>query len=222
MDETIGGDPTDPGNVSRWDHVRLNLPASNNYDPSLPWVSKVRLDGKVAADRVIFVDDVRTSGNSEQECWDACRKVGQKCSFLGIQDASRKCRKVSQEPGAWAGSVVWVSENEVYVLVSDEKWDKTQRLIGELQNMLEADPERMDRQRLEEVRGFLIYVSRTYRGMGPYLNGLHLTIDGWRPNRGEGGWRNRRYVRPDWTQGTKYEATQEATYRGPKHVKAVP
>ena len=38
-EEVIRGDPKDPANVFRWDYVRLNLPGSPNYDPSLPWVS---------------------------------------------------------------------------------------------------------------------------------------------------------------------------------------
>jgi hypothetical protein len=55
--------------------------------------------------------------------------------------------------------------------------------------MLEDDPTRLSRKRLEQIRGFLIYVTRTYPCMVPYLIGLHLTIDGWRGNRDEGGWR---------------------------------
>ncbi len=29
------------------------------------------------------------------------------------------------------------------------------------------------------MEGFLLYVTRTYRQLSPYLKGLHLTIDGW-------------------------------------------
>ena len=36
---------------------------------------------------------------------------------------------------------------------------------------------------LEGIRGFLIYVARTFKWMTPYLKGLHLTIDGWREGR---------------------------------------
>jgi hypothetical protein len=41
----------------------------------------------------------------------------------------------------------------------------------------------------EKCRGFLVYVSRTYRAMVPYLKGLHLTLDFWRADRDEDGWR---------------------------------
>jgi hypothetical protein len=51
-------DRRDSNNAFRWDKVRLNLPDSSGYDPSLPWLSKIRVnDGKVAADLFIYVVD---------------------------------------------------------------------------------------------------------------------------------------------------------------------
>ena len=43
LDEQIGGNRFDVNNVFWWDIIRLNLPGSPDYTPSLPWVSKVRL-----------------------------------------------------------------------------------------------------------------------------------------------------------------------------------
>ena len=40
--------------------------------------------------------------------------------------------------------------------------------------------ERVYHKILECIRGFLIYVARTFKWMTPYLKGLHLTIDVWR------------------------------------------
>jgi hypothetical protein len=189
-DEMIGGDQHDPTNVFRWDRVRLNLPGQSDFDPKLPWVSKVRdADGKIAADRVIFVDDARTIGNTKSECWATTRRVGSLLSYLGLQDASRKRRKVSRNPGAWAGSVVWTSEDEVTLLVSEDKWTKTKNHVAELRAMVDDNPKALPRDRLESIRGFLICVGRTYRGIAPCLNGLHLTIDGWREGRAKGGWK---------------------------------
>jgi hypothetical protein len=37
--EIIRGDPLDPNNVFWWDSVKLNLPGSDSYDPSKPWVA---------------------------------------------------------------------------------------------------------------------------------------------------------------------------------------
>ena len=48
----------------------------------------------------------------------------------------------------------------------------------------------LDRERLEQIRGFLVYLPRTYKWMTPYLKYLHLTLDDWRPNRDtKTGWR---------------------------------
>ncbi|CAJ1954083.1 unnamed protein product [Cylindrotheca closterium] len=66
---------------------------------------------------------------------------------------------------------------------------------------------------LERKRGFLIYVMRTYPMMVPYLKGIHLTLDGWRPGRDEEGWKLMGY------RG----ATPAPTYKDtPEYVKAVP
>ena len=49
----------------------------------------------------------------------------------------------------------------------------------------------MSRARMESIRGFLVYVSSTYRNMTPYLKGFHLTLYSLRPYRDEEGWRLR-------------------------------
>jgi hypothetical protein len=42
---------------------------------------------------------------------------------------------------------------------------------------------------LEWQRGFLVYITRTYPSLVPYLKGIHLTLDSWRPNRDNEGWK---------------------------------
>ena len=39
--------------------------------------------------------------------------------------------------------------------------------------------DRVPHKRLECIRGFLIYVTRNFKWMKPYLKGVHLTIDGY-------------------------------------------
>jgi hypothetical protein len=110
-------------------------------------------------------------------------------NYFEIQDASRKRRDSSQDPGAWSGSVVKTDHNGVYVLAAaEEKWIKAKELLVELRNMMEEKGGAMCRKRLEQIRGFLIYVTRTYPGIVPYLIGIHTTIDGWRNNRQISGW----------------------------------
>jgi hypothetical protein len=138
---------------------------------------------RIASDFVSFVDDVRPTGPSKKECWIAGRRIGSMLSYLGIQDASRKRRDSSQTPGAWSGSVVQTDSEGVYVLAAEEKWIKAKGLFNELKVMMEKNNDEMSRKRLEQIRGFLIYVTRMYPGMVPYyLIGIHMTIDGWRDN----------------------------------------
>jgi hypothetical protein len=150
-EEFIRGDRRDPTNVYGWDNVKLNLPGSDDYNPNRPWVYKERLDGKIAADLFIFVDDLRPTGSSWKECWEAARKAASRLNFLGIQDAPRKRRDSSQSPGAWSGSVVRTGPDGVHVLTSQEKWDKAKGLLKEVWEMLERDSGKLSRKRLEQI-----------------------------------------------------------------------
>jgi len=62
-------------------------------------------------------------------------------------------------------------------------------MVDEFISMIQQNPNKLNRKQLEEVRGFLNYVVRTYPSLKPYLTGLHLTIDGWQPNWDKEGWR---------------------------------
>ena len=58
----------DSENVFRWHRVVINLPGMNTYDPSKPWVYKVRQDGTMAADLFFYIDDGRPTAPSAWEC----------------------------------------------------------------------------------------------------------------------------------------------------------
>jgi hypothetical protein len=189
-EEVIRGDRKNPENVFRWDEVVCNLPGSDSYDPSKPWVYKTRADdGRIAADLFIFVDDLRPTGPSKKDAWLAARKAASTLNHLGIQDAPRKRRASSRSPGAWAGGVVRTTDDGVFVLTSQEKWDKAKAFVNEVQGMLDEDPLSLSRKRLEQIRGFLQYVCQTYKSLTSYLIGFHMTIDSWRPGRDSEGWR---------------------------------
>lgn len=191
-EEVIRGDRNDPNNVFKWDRVRMNCPGQADYDCTQPWVSKVKdaMEGltQVAADLYTFVDDLRPTGSSNAEAWLAGRRAASVLNWLGIQDAPRKRRDSRQDPGAWAGCVLR-TEDGVQALVSDDKWTKMRAQIAELEQLLEVAPDAIPRKRLEQIRGFMNYVAQTYRYLIPYLNGLHMTIDGWRLGRDDEGYR---------------------------------
>ena len=52
------GDLSDCNYVFCWSKVWLNLPGQPDYDPTWPWIAKVRSDGQVAANRFQYVDNV--------------------------------------------------------------------------------------------------------------------------------------------------------------------
>jgi hypothetical protein len=106
------------------------------------------------------------------------------CNYLGIQHAARKQGGGQLDAGPWADCMIFPHQADgVRVLVTHEKWDKTKILLAALVCEL-AEGEWLDFKSLESARGFLIYVSRTYRPMTPFLLEIHHTLDSWRPNRG--------------------------------------
>jgi hypothetical protein len=86
-DEVIREAHADGANVLKWVRIRLNLPGDQDCNPSLPWVLKVKADGRIAADLFSFVDDLRPTGPGRQECWRAARRAARILNSLGIQDA---------------------------------------------------------------------------------------------------------------------------------------
>jgi hypothetical protein len=183
-EEVIRGDHKNPANVFCWHIIRRNLAGLEQYDSALPWISKIRKeDGKIATDLFSFMDNFRATGSTKKEAWLAGRRAASILNHLGIQDASRKQRDSSRAPEACAGVVLRTNGDGVHVLVSQEKWDRTKAQLLEIDEMLDKDSERLCRKWAEQIRGFLVYVTRTYIGMAPYLIGLHMTVDFWRAGR---------------------------------------
>jgi hypothetical protein len=106
---------------------------------------------------------------------------------LGIQDAPRKRRDSSQQPGAWTGSVLQTDNGQVCLLISLAKWIKTKALLYEVRNTIERNPNSFSCKQLEQIWGYLVHISQTYSMFSSYLIGFHMTIDFWRPNRDQDG-----------------------------------
>ena len=87
-----------------------NLPGNPKYYCCRPWVCKERSDRSIAAGLFVYVDDGRPIGLTEEVCWEASRKWGSICSWIGIQHASRKVKGTSKEPRPWAGTVTKTTE----------------------------------------------------------------------------------------------------------------
>ena len=116
----ILGDPTDENNPFQWDKVTENLPCSEGYDATLPWIAKVRKDQKSAADLAQYVDDVRVVAPTEELAWQCSSKIAKTACYLGLQDAARKRRPQSQRPGAWAGATIATDKEGVTKAVTQD------------------------------------------------------------------------------------------------------
>ena len=188
-EEFVFGDVRERGNPMCWDKVIFNLPGMPSFDPRMPWVYLWdEIDQGIAGMVITFVDDGRGTGRNAEHAWLVGRRYATRLQYLGIQHATTKIRPPSQEPGAWAGMILRTSNGQVSIAVTQVKWDKAKNILQRIENEwvecgdLEFKP-------LESERGFLIHLAMTYRCINPFLKGFHLTLDSWRPNRKDNGWK---------------------------------
>ena len=76
--------------------------------------------------------------------------------------------------------------NRAPVLVSENKWMKGKAVLARIREEL-SQRVKLCHKQLERDRGFLMYLSRAFKSMRPYLMGLHQTLDSWRRGRDEEG-----------------------------------
>ncbi len=62
----------------------------------------------------------------------------------------------------------------------DKIEDYLEKVVGLTDTRNEGDQLQLSHKELLSDRGFLVYVTRMYPVMVPYLNGFHLTIEMWR------------------------------------------
>jgi hypothetical protein len=190
-EELARGNPIDPANPLHYSEVILNLPGMKEYDPTMPHVYKWNSVAKrVAGEIVTFIDDMRACGFSKENTWQILRRLTSILQYLGIQDAPRKRRPSCQSPGGWIGCINKVTPEMVALTVSQEKWEKGQKIIFALATVcLNVDePPLLLHKQLEKDRGFLTHLAMTFPALVPLLKGFHLTLDQWRVGRESDGW----------------------------------
>ena len=228
------GDPNDASNPFVWRDVELNLPGDASYSPSRPWVSKRRADGQIASDTDPYVDDWRNWAPTKELAWLAGSQLAKTCSYLGIQDAARKRRAPSQSPGPWTGVVIQseagnilVNGKIVWKTCAQDRWDKARHTVRALRQHYEErklvpcqNGVMLNHKLLLSKRGYLTHMGRIFPDLVPYLKGLHLTIDSWRPGRDADGWR---YSDGSFlTDGTGFAIDVCESAEAPTDVRAVP
>ena len=75
VEKIIRGDRNYSTNIFGWSRVVLNLPGDKSYDPTRPWVFKMREDGNIAVDFFIYIDDERPTAPTEEEGWRASKLI---------------------------------------------------------------------------------------------------------------------------------------------------
>ena len=78
-------------------------------------------------------------------------------------------------------------DDRVALPVSVKKWEKGKSIILRIQVELVTFG-LLDYKQLEKDRGFLVYISRTYKNMCPYLKGIHQTMDSLQAGRDKDSW----------------------------------
>ena len=192
MMEIVIGNPLEPSNPFRWDQVILNLPGNPSYDPGMPRVYKWNnLANAIACDCKFFCDDFRITGPNELLTKQATHRLETTMSYLGVQDATRKRRKVTKRPGEWTGSIlITVTDVGLFVTISQKKWDRAKTIISKWHNrVILLNKRTLNYKELESDLGFLVHFSMTYSNLNPFLKGFYSTLNGWRPDRDEKGWK---------------------------------
>jgi len=117
------------------------------------------------------------------------QRVASLLNHLGLRDTTRKRRNPSLTPGPWAGSIVTTEGPPVQKMISQVRWDKAKAMVAWIHNQIISKGPSVEFKTLERHWGYLMYMGRTYPAMVPYLKGIHLTLDSWRPWRRDNGWK---------------------------------
>ena len=94
---------------------------------------KARLDGSIACELFIYINDILITIGNENDLWSAVMQVATRLGYLGLQHAVRKQHELSRAPGAWAGSIIH-TEDGVELMIYLECWDKAKLIISTIQD----------------------------------------------------------------------------------------
>ena len=165
------GSPHDLTSPCGFDVVWFNIPGSQDYSPTLPWVMKwnTRTNG-IAGDFVAYMDDIRFVGSTAENAWQVGRRLASGLQYMGIQDAPRKRRPPSMTPGAWAGSVQHILETDVSKTITQAKWDKGKTILETYQRAFsENSIPSLDHKQMQRDIGFLVHLAMMFSCAMPFL-----------------------------------------------------
>ena len=71
-----------------------------------------------------------------------------------------------------------------------QKWSRTKAILQAWTDKLAMSKQlKVNSKEFKSDRGFLVYISRTYPAMVPYLKGFHLTLETWQSGWDKEGWK---------------------------------
>ena len=120
------------------------------------------MDHKIAVNIYFNINDRISTDFSAIKFWNVTQKVSQLIGYLGILYTCRKKIDPSHELREWVGTSVDSSKYVATVFVSTKKWKRSEKMILRITKKLE-EGNGLNFKILERDRGYLIYISRTYR-----------------------------------------------------------
>ena len=170
----------------------MNLPGSQNYDPSMPWVMFLRKE-KLATRKANYVNDIHLCIQERDRSLEACRACAQLTSgmnFWGNQADNRKYRLPTVTPGAWNGVIVHTNTPFPVISMTDKKW--TCFKAGILWILLERGATRslltLELRKIASL-GVGVNVMQVYLDAKCYLKRIFNTLKAFRADRDSLRWR---------------------------------
>ena len=189
--ELCKGDRRNPKNHWQWETVRLNLPGSVDYDPSMPRVMLLRKDGELATREADYVDDIHPcirEKDGSSEARNACAQLKSKMNSLGNQADDRKYRLPSLTPGAWNGVIIHTDTPFPKMSTTLKKWTRFKLGISWILTEGRSTGS-LSTAELRKVAGLGVNIMQVYSDAKCYLKGIFNAIEAFRSDRDPDGWR---------------------------------
>ena len=105
------GEHTNTNNTFHCHHVQFNLPCTTGYDPSLPHVWLIFLNGDLVVRVIVLFDDGCIYGLEDKHVRYGLRQMFEGLQLFGNQEAARKRTSGGQRLQAWCGCCVYTDQN---------------------------------------------------------------------------------------------------------------
>jgi hypothetical protein len=169
--------------------VRLNLPGSQWYDPSIPWVMLLWKDGELAMRETNYVNDIHPvtrEKDEEAKACQACAQLKLKINLVGNQADDWKYRLPTVTPGAWNGVIIHTDTPFPMMSTTLKKWT---RFKDKLAWILSQSKDTGSVPTAGRIAGLGVSIMQVYDDAKCYLKGFFNPIGAFQSDRNPKGWR---------------------------------